>query len=125
MFRFELQTPGILLVETSGFWSLEEADQYLAELEERVRGLRRRQGYALVLVDGRDSAVQSAGVMERVARIQSILIEHPRDRAAYIVETSLAKLQAQRLSTTEQLKVFVSPTAARTWVLAYHSNESG
>lgn len=119
MFKFELQPPGMLHVETSGFWSIEEADAYVAKLHEHVVSMRRRQGYSLVLVDGRDSAVQSAEVMARVSGIQNLLIENERDRAAYVVATSLAKIQAQRLSTSEQLKVFVSPSAARTWVLAH------
>lgn len=120
MYTFELQPSGLLHVETNGFWSVADADAYVAELRERTAAMRRSQGCALVLVDGRESAVQSAEVMARVAAIQSILIVAPGDRAAYVVKSSLAKMQAQRLSTTEQLKVFLSPDAARTWVLAHH-----
>lgn len=122
MFKFELQPPGVLHVQTSGFWTVEDANAYMTELRERAESLRRSQGYAMVVVDGRDSAVQSAEVMARVANIQEVLIAAPRDRAAYVVESSLAKMQAQRLSTTDQLKVFISPDAARTWVLAYHQS---
>lgn len=121
MFTFQVQPPGIICVETKGFWTIEEADRYLAELTGHVEKMRREQGYALVLVDGREGVVQAPPVMERVSGIQSILIRDPRDRAAYVVESSLAKLQAQRLSTSEQLKVFLSPSAARTWILAYHA----
>jgi hypothetical protein len=122
MFTFELQPPGVLHVETEGFWTVADADAYIAALDDHLMRMRRTQGHALVVVDGRKSSVQSAPVMERVAGIQSILIRNPNDRAAYVVESSLAKLQAQRLSSTEQLKVFLSPSAARTWVLAYHTS---
>lgn len=118
MFRFELQPSGMLLVETSGFWSDADADRYIAELQDRCAKLRRDQGFSLVLVDGRQSTIQSAQVMTKVAGIQSILIKHPGDRAAYVVPNNLAKLQAARLSTTEQLQVFTSVDEARGWVLA-------
>lgn len=120
MFKLEVQPPGLLYVETSGFWTDEDADDYVAQLDAQVRALRRTQGYALVLVDGRESAVQSASVMARVANIESILVATERDRAAYVVASSLAKVQAKRLATSQQLKVFVSPDAARTWILAHH-----
>jgi hypothetical protein len=120
MFRFELQPPGILYVETSGFWTDDEADHYIMELHSHCTDLRRVQGFALVLVDGRHSAVQSPQVMAKVADIQSILIRDPRDRAAYVVPSSLAKLQAARLSTTKQLEVFTAVDAARAWVLTTH-----
>jgi hypothetical protein len=119
MYRFALEDSGILCIETSGFWDIAEAERYLAELKARTESLRRADGHVLVLVDGRAAQVQSAPVMEKVAGIQDILIVGDRDRAAYIVENSLSKMQAQRLSTTDRLKVFLSPSAARTWLLAY------
>ena len=125
MYRFEHEEPGILAVTIWGFWADADADAYLAEMRERTTALRRSQGYALVLVDGRETAVQSAAVMAKVAGIEEILIRNERDRAACVVANSLSKMQAQRLSTTEQLKVFLSPGAARTWLLAYHVEEPG
>ena len=58
--------------------------------------------------------------MEKVADIETLLITTARDRAAYVVANSLSKLQARRLAKTGQLEVFLSPSAARTWLLAYH-----
>jgi hypothetical protein len=121
MYRFAMEDSGILCVETSGFWDVAEAETYLRELQARTEALRRSSGEVLVLVDGRTAQVQSAPVMEKVAGIQDILIVGERDRAAYIVENSLSKMQAQRLSTTDRLKVFLSPSAARTWLLAYQT----
>lgn len=118
MFRFELQSSGILYVETSGFWTDAEADRYIAELQSHCTRLRNMRGFALVLVDGQSSLVQSSQVMVKVAGIQSILIQDVRDRAAYVVPNSLAKLQAARLSTTEQLGIFTSVGEARSWLLA-------
>lgn len=124
-FTFEVLPPGFVHVATAGFWSEADASRYIAELRRHTDDLRSRHGFSLVLVDGRNTVVQSAKVMELVADIQSVLIVDPRDRAAYVVPNSLAKLQAQRLSTTDQLKVFTSPDEARTWVLGWHSAQRG
>ena len=121
MFRFTQDPSGVLEVEASGFWTVVEADQYMSELTARLTATRARYGYALVLVDGRQAQVQTAEVMKRMSHIQQVLISNDRDRAAYIVTSSLAKMQAQRLSTSERLKVFLSPTAARIWLLAYEN----
>lgn len=120
MYRFEIEESGILSVETSGFWSDADADAYLATLREHLTRARLRHGAALVLVDGRQAAVQSATVMKKVADIETILIASEYDRAAYVVANSLSKLQARRLANTNQLEMFLSPSAARTWLLAYH-----
>ena len=125
MYRFEADPSGILLVETAGFWTVPEADAYIATLRRHVGESRRMRGYSLVLVDGRQSEIQTTEVMTRVGDIESVLVETGRDRAAYIVTNSLAKLQAQRLASTDRLKVFLSPSAARTWLLAYEGVTPG
>jgi hypothetical protein len=119
-YRFDLEVSGILAIATSGFWSDAEANAYRAELRDEGVRARRLHGAALVLVDGRTTAVQPASVMEKMASIEAILIATDRDRAAYVVANSLSKLQARRLATTDQLEIFLSPSAARTWLLAYH-----
>ena len=121
MFKFQLDTSDLLVVETSGFWTVAEADDYISQLSKHLDMMRRRRGYSLALVDGREAQVQTPEVMSRMADIQSILISTPRDRAAYVVVNSIAKLQAQRLSKSEQLKVFLSPEAAKTWLNAYEA----
>lgn len=122
MYRFDNDPSGLLLIELAGFWTVAEADNYLRELASRLDHSRRTRGYALALVDGRQSDIQPADVMDRMRDIESILVATERDRAAYVVVNSIAKLQAQRLATTDQLKVFLSPSAARTWLLAYESD---
>lgn len=120
MYRFEMEPSGIMLIEVSGFMELDEARSYLAELRSRLAELRGTRGRALVLVDGRQAEIQSAAVMEEMQGLQSILLYGAEDRAAYIVQNSLAKFQARRLASSEQLKMFLSPSAARTWLLAGH-----
>ena len=117
VFKFEIDS-GILLVETSGFWTVDEADAYMGELRLHLDAMRRRNGYSLILVDGRQAQVQTGEVMSRMDDIQSVLVSGDRDRAAYVVVNSIAKLQAQRLSRSENLKVFLSPEEARAWLIA-------
>lgn len=119
MYSFENDPSGMLLVETSGFWTVAEAENYQRELASQLERRRRMYGYSLAFIDGRHTEVQPPEVMARLADLQSFLVVGERDRAAYVVANSLAKMQAQRLATTDQLKVFLSPSAARTWLLAY------
>ncbi|MCP1470365.1 hypothetical protein J3E64_002053 [Sphingobium sp. OAS761] len=119
MYRFEIDDAGVLKVETSGFWDVPTARGYLSEMKRYLTNVRDRWGYSLVLVDGRESQIQPKEVMDEFENLESLLISTRGDRAAYIVANSLAKMQAQRLTASERLKVFLSPTAARTWLTAY------
>jgi hypothetical protein len=119
MYRFSDDDGNVVKVTTTGFWDIATARTYLAELRRRVTEMRERRGYALALVDGRNSTVQPQEVMEEFADIESLLIAAEGDRAAYVVADSLAKMQGQRLATSNRLKVFLSPTAAYTWLTAY------
>ena len=119
MYRFSEEDRNVIKVTTVGFWDIATARAYLAEMKRRVAEMRQRRGYALVLVDGRESTVQSKEVMDEFTDLESMLIAREGDRAAYVVADSLAKMQGQRLATSDRLKVFLSPTAALTWVTAY------
>jgi len=121
MYRFDMDDEGVLKAETSGFWDVATARAYIAEMQQRIAAIRDRKGYSLVLVDGRQSAVQPREVMDEFSNLEALLIATERDRAAYIVTNSLAKMQAQRLTSSERLKVFLSPTAAHTWLTAYEN----
>lgn len=118
MFEFQWEAPGLLYVIARGHWSDADAEEYITALSSKVADIRRSRGNARVLVDGRESMVQPASVMAKLGGIQSILISTPGDRAAYVVRSALGKLQAQRLSTTEQLQVFLLPEEARQWLMA-------
>ncbi|WP_375194179.1 hypothetical protein [Sphingobium sp.] len=118
MFEFQWQAPGFLHVIVRGLWSDTDADDYVAGLSAKAAEIRRIYGSARVLVDGRESLVQPASVMAKMAGIQAILICVPNDRAAYVVRSALGKLQAQRLSTTDQLQVFLSAEEAQQWLLS-------
>jgi len=120
MFGFNPRASGVLEVTISGLLNLDEADRYITELRAHVETMRRKHGYSLVLVDGRENPVQPQYVMAKMETLPSILITNDKDRAAYVVVSSLAKLQAQRLSTADQLQVFLSASAAQEWLLANH-----
>jgi hypothetical protein len=118
LFNFTIENTGIVVVEAFGFWTTAIADAYLEALERNLTAARKKRGYALSLIDGRHSAVQPPEVIERLAAVETISVPCTGDRSAYIVPNSLVKLQAKRLIHTTRMEVFLSPDAARTWLLA-------
>lgn len=119
MFSFSDEASGILLVGTSGFWSPGTAIAFKKELQHRLDASRRNLGYALSLIDGRESVVQSAEVMTILSDIENVVVSGDNDRSALILTSSLLKMQAQRSMVTPRSMAFLSFDAARTWLLAY------
>lgn len=124
MFSFLDEASGILFVETSGFWSRATAISFKNELKHRLDASRRDLGYALSLIDGRASVVQSAEVMTILADIEKVAVSGDNDRSALILTSSLLKMQAQRSMVTSRSMAFLSFDAARTWLLAYAPEKS-
>ncbi|QGP81108.1 hypothetical protein [Sphingobium sp. CAP-1] len=118
MVEFHWEPAGFLRVVVTGLWSDADADAYVAALSARISEVRRLHGVARALVDGRDSLVQPASVMAKMEDIQNLLITTPGDRAAYVVRSALGRLQAQRLSSTDRLQVFLSIDEATEWLLS-------
>lgn len=111
--------PNALLVRTGDFWTVEEADRYVVELAAALDELRRDRDYALLFLDSRDSPPQSAAVMERFAEVERMCIRTPLDRVAIAVASGILKYQMQRLSHSKQVRVFLSASAAETWLFAH------
>ena len=125
MFCFSDEPSGILLVGTSGFWSPSTAISFKQQLKHRLDTSRRKHGHALSLIDGRESVVQSAEVMAHLGDIESDVVSGKDDRSALILTSSLLKMQAQRNMVTPRSMAFLSFDAARTWLLAYVTNQPG
>lgn len=118
MYQIELRPPGRLHVTVAGLLSEADADRYIVELSSAADKMRKGNGHALILVDGRESPVQPAQIMAKMANIQSILIVNEKDRAAYVVRSTLGKMQAQRLSNSAQLNIFLTEQEALDWLEA-------
>lgn len=120
MFTFELdQKTGVLRSHLTGFWSLAYACKYVAELLALAPVARSRFRHLKVLIDARDLPVQPAEVSAVMVGLDAKLLREPDDRFACVVASSLLKIQAQRTLTMDAGRVFISETAALTWLLAY------
>lgn len=115
---FEPET-GILRSENKGFWTADEARRYMEEIARQASQARRTAGALKLLVDGREADVVPADTAAVLADFERRIIAAPTDRVAVVVGSSLAKMQTRRNFASPQSEIFVSPSAAETWLLAY------
>ena len=101
-----------------GFWTTKDCDRYDVELTRFVTAARSTYGAALVMVDRRETGVQSQDVIERYYRLNRLVYQEG-DHLAIIVSSSLAKLQIRRAMDSRWSKAFMSEDAARTWLSAF------
>jgi hypothetical protein len=111
-------TDGLVLARTRGFWTLADADAYIAILRDLTAASRVRFGRVRLLVDLSDSAVHTPEVARRFLTLNA-LFSGPRDKCALVTCSSLKKMQIRRTLRSDQMQVFVSQTAARLWIAAY------
>ncbi len=118
MFKFEIdEQDQILRVKTAGFWSLDEADQFIAEFGRVLEGFRRRFGQANILMDARESAVQSPETAQRLQSLRE-LFPLSGDKFAMVVGSALKKMQVSRGFSTEDSLAFLSIEDAESWLKA-------
>lgn len=119
MFKYRAaDIPQMLHVVITGIMTEDEQRHYMADLEPRVRSLKARYGYVLILVD------VSAADNETQARIGTArarngpLISADRDRLAVVMASNLLKATYKQHAPASVSKAFVSAGAALTWLLA-------
>lgn len=99
------------------FWTIRDVDEHLGRFERALDAFRQSHGTATVMIDLRESPVQSAAVAERFGQWNSRLYL-PHDRVAIILASSLLKSQVRRVPIAATRELFLSPTAALTWLMA-------
>ena len=102
-------------VQGTGYWSPAYLDAHFAELADILVRLR-KQRKVRVLVDLTQAAVQSAGTAERLSHWTS-KIYREEDRVAIVLASSLIKAQMRRVAIIANRELFLSRTAAMTWLL--------
>ncbi len=110
-----LRPDGILDLTIRGVWTVSDVDAFFAELAPLHDAARRRHGSVRMLIVV--EAVQPLAVAMRV-RHHAIVIKQVGDRRAFIWLTALAKLQINRLRTSETIGVFTDRGAAEGWLLS-------
>ena len=123
MFHFELDEDlKILRIRSGGFWDIREAEEFVAAYRRHVAMARQRWGVVKLLVDARESQVQTAEVSEKYTGLKEVLLNDPRDRVAIVVAAALIKIQVRRVleSASEENagNFFPSIEAAEKWLVA-------
>ncbi|APR53894.1 STAS/SEC14 domain-containing protein [Sphingomonas koreensis] len=106
----------ILRINSVAVQQLADVDRYLATLGDVVRDARLRFGKVRVLADLRNSPIRTQEAAERM-RTGNLALYRDGDRVALIVESSLLKMQLRR-TLVEYQNIFLSPSAAETWLTA-------
>lgn len=120
MFVFDLEAKSqIVRCRTTGFWSMNDAKQFVDAFRTAIQQGRSQFGHLKILIDSRDMPVQDPVVNNTFFGLDRQFMNYPEDRFAILVSSSLLKIQAQRAITMDQSKVFISDSAARTWLLAF------
>lgn len=106
----------ILRINRVGVQQLADVDCYLAVLGDIIRDARLRFGRIRVLADLRNAPIRTQEAAERM-RVGNLALYRAGDRVALIVESSLLKMQLRR-TLVEYQNIFLSPSAAETWLTA-------
>jgi hypothetical protein len=104
---------GIIECRCEGYLTVADVLAYDKEMRAVVDRARRSCGSARLLVHA-NSHVQTAEVMDAVTR--EGWTPGPGDRSAFIVTSTLAKLQAARLFDPAHTRPFVTEGEARDWL---------
>jgi len=103
-------------VQGTGYWSPAYVDEHFSELGtmlDRVRKARK----VRVLVELTQAAVQGEETARRVSHWTAKLYRE-EDRVAIVLASSLLKAQMRRVAIIADRELFLSRTAALTWLLA-------
>ena len=112
----------LVRIRLSGFFSVDDVGRFQAELllAHRRLGCGRRGG-PLTINDISDMAIQSQDV---VARWRAFIDDpaHRSRRLAFVVGTTLARMQLQRTINGRDAKVFTAADEAEQWLFADVAN---
>jgi hypothetical protein len=108
---------GIIKIQGHGLWSLDYLNQHFRELDAIIAQARRWNPDVLALVDLREAPVQSPEVAESI-NANTRRVYRDQDRIAIVVQSSLVKLQMKRVVDCAHVQIFISVSAAYTWLTA-------
>lgn len=107
---------GLIRCRIEGFFSDREISSVISATRQAKATCRRLHGDVKMLVTT-DGQVQSPESMKAVAEQRGAQVSR-YDRRAFVLPSSLQKMQVSRIFDLEHEKLFVSEQAAITWLLA-------
>jgi hypothetical protein len=108
----------MLRIDASGVFDLQIARSYATDIKRIVADLRDAGSKLRVVVDRIESRVLEPGVAQILIDTYRAVLR-PGDRVALVVQTSMDKAPIRTVADREETQVFLSMSAAKTWVLAY------
>jgi hypothetical protein len=106
---------GVLHSQVFGYWNVDDAVAYIAAMKTLIVKARLTHGRARLLVDRTRAQVQSHEVAELLRGLNSFL--NPDDRLAMIVNSTLAKMQLERVTVHKDTVVFTSYAKGLAWLM--------
>jgi hypothetical protein len=109
------RTGDVVRITGKGNWTGTQVDRHFEAVERELIAARTAGAGARVLVDLREAPVQDATAASRI-EYWTRRIYTSRDRVAVLAVSCLAKAQLRRIAMIAQRELFVSESAARTWL---------
>ncbi|MBB5714134.1 STAS/SEC14 domain-containing protein [Sphingomonas aerophila] len=117
LWRFDLDTQlRFLRITLRGFWTEAVLDRYEPILAQQMRANKLLGGETSILVDTRELQIQSLAVAERQQAQLAELKPFHATRCALLVPGALAKMQASRIGSPVDHKVFSDEDSAMAWL---------
>jgi hypothetical protein len=105
-----------LLLEISGFWTLDTVRDFSAATEAQVRAIPNGRADYDILIDSSGFTVQSAEVADMLNKIALGGLDRTRGRGATITGSQLKKMQASRTQTHPRMRIFLTAEEATSWL---------
>lgn len=106
---------GVVYVVGRGFWTDDIVDRHFVELRRTAALARRNVDKVRVLVDLREASVQSPPVAARI-KTETRLVWTEADRIAVVLQSTLAKIQINRVVDSSNHASFIAVEDARRWL---------
>jgi len=114
--RFEIDHDcGLFLVHCRGMWSPDQASAHFDRMATAVRAMRMMGRPVHVLVDLRESSVQSQATSTVMAQGEARIHRHA-DRVAFVCRSALHVLQVKRDVIVPTIAFFEGMDEARAWI---------
>ena len=107
----------LVRIDLKGFFSIEDVQQFAADLRDKSRALTCGPNRHLTLCDVRSMNIQSQGAVGAFSQIVGSA-EFRSRRLAFVTGSTLARMQAERLKTRDGVEYFDDVATAETWLLA-------
>lgn len=106
----------IIVAKMRGFWPQETLSAFNDQMAATIRAASAQRSAFGILADATEFGVQSAMIAEGFSRNDSNDPTKPSGPLAFVVSSTLVKMQATRMLTNAHVEVFTDLPAGRKWL---------